>query len=446
MAIGQHGASMNSRSDRIYWIAFFAPVLLLCALFVSVGAERYGDNWNNYGMLNAWQEMIAKGIYVPSRFQGNLPSELLMGYLASAFGPLGSNALSLLLSILSLFLIYIIFLKVESSRIRVALAIATIVANPYWIMAATTSMDYNHPVPLFLGGVSLLLNRTPIGAALLFAVAAGMRISYAPMGAVAIAWALVYSRGCSAYKGPKHKDTNNDSEGNIFPNESKFIFPASSASYLEALLVFFSTVILLYLPVFITSHLTFSFLGSARPVEQGFSGLLVRFGYKSLYLYEILGTVAVAAALFLSRRRLFARRDDLRGSSILLWASIATIAFHLLLFLYIPVRIQYLLPVLFAVAGLLLLGQVKLWVMSLIIAAQLSYCFVSFEVLDIQRRPFSQPCAPIEALGAEIRPHAVPGVLVGEATGETNELLCYPKRLKKQPDRITDPLPVPDRL
>ena len=135
--------------------------LSLIIAFTRIGFNGYGNNINNYSMLRSWQEMLANGIYVPSRFQGNLPSELILGSLAAIWGPVGSNSFSFILSILSLILAYRLFRKIESDPIKIGLALATVAVNPFWVEASTTSMDYIHPIPFFLAGILLVQNRNP---------------------------------------------------------------------------------------------------------------------------------------------------------------------------------------------------------------------------------------------------------------------------------------------
>ena len=193
--------------------------------------------------------MVANGIYVPSRFQGNLPSELLLGYLAAAWGPVGANGLSFILSISALILTYLLLRKIESNSITIGLALASVVVNPFWVLASTTSMDYIHPIPLFVGGILLLQKRLPIIAALCMAVAGAMRLSYAPLGLGALVIAFY---------------VESDSQ--------------RRSVILQSLAVFIFTTSLIYLPVFVASHLRLAFLGSSRPVWQGIPGLIGALG------------------------------------------------------------------------------------------------------------------------------------------------------------------------
>jgi hypothetical protein len=394
--------------------------LVYVVVFVLISQNGYGDNLDNYGMLRAWQEMVAHGTYLPSRFQGNLPSELALGYLASLGGPAASNTFSFLLSLLALLICYWFFLKRRVQFTKTVLAVLTIAFNPFWLNAASTSMDYVHAVAFFLLGCFCLAWRLPVIGALVLALATACRISYAPLGlaALAVSWHFAATR-----------------------DERRVL--------LQSLAVFLSTCALLYLPVFIASHLSLSFLSSARPMEQGVAGLLARSLYKSIYLYGLLGTLVLLYALLQVLRPTptaqVARADtQMRADRIFDFLCLGVIAYHALLFLYIPVRIEYLLPVLPACAALLLRPRVSHLVLWALLAAELSYWFVSLDLLRIQHRS-QDPCAAVQAVGAVFDPHLGPGVLLPRLRHETDELRCLPAVLILKPGDIHDPLPRPPR-
>ena len=121
---------------------------------------------------------------------------------------------------------------------------------------------------------------------------------------------------------------------------------------------------------------------------------------------------------------------------------VAIIVFHLLLFFYIPVRIEYLLPVILALAGVFLVCTVPQYLMIALIVVEGSYWFISIELLEVQHTT-EAPCAPVQAVAAHFSPHVSQGVLVGELSGKTDELECLPQLLLKQPANIRDKLPVP---
>ncbi len=410
---------MNARYSKntLDITVIIASFLSLIIAFTRIGFNGYGNNINNYSMLRSWQEMLANGIYVPSRFQGNLPSELILGSLAAIWGPVGSNSFSFILSILSLVLAYRLFRKIESDQIKIGLALATVAVNPFWVEASTTSMDYIHPIPFFLAGILLVQNRIPIIAAIFFAVAGGMRISYAPLGFGTLLFAL-------------YMDSDKQQRDII----------------LQSLLVYIIFVSVIYLPVFISAHLQLSFLSSARPVWQGILGLIARFAYKTIYLYGVIGTIIVFISFVLPlRRQKVADYKSVRADKLIFYkVCVGFIIFHLLLFLYIPVRIEYLIPVLLAFAGIFIARDVHNAVLLALVIAEVSYWFVSIDLLEV-RHMNADPCAAVVAVEASFKPHLGQGVLVDELTGKTSELLCLPKLLLEQPVDIRDRLPVPAR-
>ena len=102
--------SVNRFVEKRLIIPFLCVFCLLIIIaFVLIARDGYGDNINNYGMLNSWQVMVANGVYVPSRFQGNLPSELIVGTLAFLFGPIGPDSFSFILSLFALCLLFYFF-------------------------------------------------------------------------------------------------------------------------------------------------------------------------------------------------------------------------------------------------------------------------------------------------------------------------------------------------
>ena len=121
---------------------------------------------------------------------------------------------------------------------------------------------------------------------------------------------------------------------------------------------------------------------------------------------------------------------------------VLVIVYHLILFFYIPVRIEYLLPLLMGVAGIFVVRNVSSVLMIGLIIAELSYWFVSIDLLKIEYKN-NDPCAAIIALSATLKPHLTPGVLVPALTNNTNELLCMPRFLLEPPANIKDRLPKP---
>lgn len=398
-------------------LAFDAVVLLLVAAAVAAGfamiaATGYGDNTDNYASLRAWQVMAGDGRYVASRFQGNLPSELAVGWLAHRFGPWGPNALSLACGLASLALLFALLRRLGNDTGLALLAVASVAANPYWQRAASTSMDYLHPMPFLLGGLVLLTHGRAVLPALLFALAGAIRLSHAPLAL------LLLVGGMLAQK-------------------------RRGGDIAEAVLVLEMVTGLFYLPVWISSKLTLDFLTSGRPLEQGFAGLAARFVVKGAYLYGLAGTFVVLAALATRARTIasLAATPWRDRRAVAVAAALLVIAWTLALFLYIPVRAEYLIPVLPAVAVLFVAGGVdRRWIAAVIVLELVGWLVV-VDVIDARHR-FTDPCAPVQATGARIAPHIAPGPLWEPLNGRTNEVRCLAPMLRDRYRDVGDRLPL----
>jgi len=412
----ERGRPAQSDSDfRSPW-----PILiggLFCLFFgasVVIACHGYGEDVDTYLMLKTWQTMLIDGAYVPSRFQGDIVPEIIIGFLASQFGPYGPNIASLLLSLAAAAFAAKILLRVTADRTLVYWCLLTVILNPRWIICSATPVDYIYPVAFCLLGILLLLDRRPTLAALLFALAAGSRISYVPLGVAALVTAW-YLEACRDHR----------------------------VAILSSVPVYLLTGGLFYLPVMISSHLTFEFLTAARPVWQGFPGLLARFVYKLLLLYGLAGTtVVIGAVAWYEMRRRKKAIDLTRRQRVLVICSFAVIAFHLLLFLWIPVRVSYLLPVLLAVAAIFVVYRVDYRNLLAISLLEVLLCFIRIEPLSIQHES-ELPCQAVKAVGARFSPHLAPGRLLEALEGRSVNASCNLAVLRIVPSDPMGALPPP---
>jgi hypothetical protein len=398
---------MHTVTQRIPAVLAICLCLATLTAATLIAKNGYGDNLDNYRMLRSWQQMVLYGMYEPSRFQGNLPSELALGFGASKLGPLGTSLISGLASIASLFLAWRILARFTPPH-AAAWALLPVAVNPYWVLASCTAMDYVHPLPFYLLGVLMLLERRVLIAVLGLGLAAGIRISFFPLGLITLGFAFAYER----------------SQRNLL---------------LEAALAFVVITGLIYVPAWISAHLGLSFLGSDRPTSQGFAGMLVRWGYKSIYLYGLPGAAAVAAIVAWHMRHRTVRSDSERK---LIAAALTVIVFHLLLFLYIPARVQYLMPAMLGFAALCAVWRVHRVALLGLAVAQCCYWFVSIDVLQIDHAA-NNPCDGVKATHAQLSPHLGPGVLSPLwRDGATDESLpCFREMLLEAPAEIHAPLP-----
>lgn len=391
-------------------------LLLCCATCIAavlVAQNGYGDNLDNYRMLRSWQQMVSHGLYQPSRFQGNLPSELALGFSASQLGPLGTSLISALASLCSLMLAWRVLSRFTDPR-TAAWALLPVAVNPYWIMASCTAMDYVHPLPFYVFGLLMLLEQRTHLAVLSLALAAGIRISFLPLGLFTLGWSFTL----------EHE------------RNQRLVIA-------EAALAFIVVTGLIYVPAWISSHLGLSFLNSDRPTAQGFVGMSIRWLYKSIYLYGLIGALIIAGVV--GWHLLRAKQDPVERSPSerrVIAAAVSIIAFHLLLFLYIPARVQYLLPAMLGFAALCAVWRVQRVALLGLALAQFSYWFVSIDLLQIDHET-NDPCAGVRATNAQLAPHLGPGVLapLWSNHGSDETLPCFRATLLQAPTRIRDKLP-----
>lgn len=388
---------------------FALAALIGCYLVASVviACHGYGDDGDSYFMLRTWQTMLVDGRYVPSRFQGNIIPEFIIGFLASQFGSYGPNAFSIALSLMSALFAVKILAAISSDTELIGWAIATVLLNPTWILEGSTSVDYLYPIAVFLGGIFLLMRGRPTLAALAFALAAGSRISYVPLGVTAL--------GVAEWKEPER-----------------------CAEFTGAILAYLMVGGLFYLPVLISSHLSLSFLDAGRPLQQGVVGLLVRFVYKLHQLYGFVGTYVVLGLCAFSAMRkrisLDARSRFVEG------CAVGVIAFHLLLFLWIPVLVAYLLPVLLAVAALFVTYRLDRRALVAVALLEVLTWFVRIEPLAI-RHETDLPCRPVNAVAAVLHPHLAEGWLLERLDDKPFKNSCWMSALLIVPSNPYVPLP-----
>ena len=353
----------------------------LCLVPLGYGIE--GDTWL---MLASWQNMLVNGEYLPSRFQGNLVAEVLIGLSASLLGHYGTNLLALLLGVATLALVHA-QLRPWLAPDHLLPALAMIAANPLWILAASTATDYIYALFLFMSGTWLLSRRLAYVAALCFACAASARLQFAPLGLAAFGFWLL-ATGDSARR----------------------------RELMLAGLTFLFVTGLLYLPVFITYHLSFVFLDFAEPGggAGGFAGRLARFVYKTSLLLGHPTTLAVAtAAVVLAIRRWRAGSGATgrmhRGPVLF---ALLVFLISLAIFLLVPAKVSYLLPVLLSLPLLLAALGARPVLLVAVAVLEVAYWFVSPDVLEITHRNPEGPQHAVIAVDARIVPNLKPGVLV----------------------------------
>jgi hypothetical protein len=111
---------MNKNNDvyseqiNIYLIL---GLLILC--YGIFGLNGYGNIDSTYGLLNSWRWLIDHHRYVPSRFQGYLIPEIVVGFSSQIGSFYLSNFISSILSVSTLFTFYLLLRKITLPLIAI---------------------------------------------------------------------------------------------------------------------------------------------------------------------------------------------------------------------------------------------------------------------------------------------------------------------------------------
>lgn len=337
---------------------------VLAFLFIGYGAfalNGYGNDDDTYRMLNTWNILITEGRYVPSRFQGNLIPEMTIGVASHVGGFLLANLVSVVLSIASLYIFYLLLSRITAPTIAVLSTLAVGV-NPYWIIASATSMDYVYSAFFFVLGILLLINEKFKWAGIAFAAAVSSRITYGPMAAIAF---LLY----------------------FFYVQSE---PKLKNRLIQSFVLFLLACGVLYLPVFFASGMTLSFLGVGPDAPGGALGTFARFVYKNIYFWGVPAFVLVLAFLTQERQPLAKKSatnplHNTRVSKLVFHAALWCLIYNEIMFFRLPHEYAYLIPVLFSVVYLIATAEKikSARYLSFLIGLQLLYGLVfNFDVIQ----------------------------------------------------------------
>ncbi len=246
-----------------------APVLALAALFltyVALGWSGYGTDPDTYLMIRAGRDVLQHGHYAPSRPPGYLVAEILIAAESLLGGFYLSNFVSAVLGASTLVMFWRL-LTLRFSRGDSILMTILVGVNPYFVVAASSSMDYVYSLFFGLLGLHLFKRDRPYLGAIALALAVSSRLSNVLILSVAYLY-FVHQRYASRdFKGLRRLA-------------------------LSALLGIAATA-LLFTPSYIAYHHSLRFLTYAIG-DWTFVGHLYRWGYKNLYLIGLF-SFAVAA-------------------------------------------------------------------------------------------------------------------------------------------------------
>ncbi len=296
-------------------------LLSLFLIYIFVGFFGYGTDWDSFYLLRSGRNMLQTGIYHYSRVPGYFVSEIIMGSASFIGNYILTNLISSILATTSLYLFWRL-LKNNFSDFNALLTIIIVGLNPYFIIAASSTIDYVYSLFFGLMGITLLNSRRPFFAAVLFALAVSSRLSSVIIIGIIYLYFIFIRQ--------KEKD-------------AKDIFRLLMSGVLLGCLA-----VLLYVPSFIAADYSFKFLKYTYIDNMSFFGYLSRFVYKNIYLIGLLPTIFLVG---FTTWKLFKNKIDTVFNPHII-TGLAIVIVSEILFFKIPCEISYLLPLLFIIIPL----------------------------------------------------------------------------------------------
>ena len=145
-----------------------------------------------------------------------------------------------------------------------------------------------------------------------------------------------------------------------------------------------------YIPIWYQNQFGLDWLTAARPLEQGYLGLIVRFIYKTSHAIGLFLLVFILVTFILRKIKI---ENFLCNKSIFY-----LILSNLILFLYIPAELGYLQIFIISLYYILIKYSEKKIILAIIII-NLSAWFINFDVIKIEHK-YQNKCSSVQAVGA----------------------------------------------
>ena len=343
-------------------------LLSLFLIYIFVGFFGYGTDWDSFYLLRSGRNMLQTGIYHYSRVPGYFVPEIIMGSASFIGNYIITNLISSILATTSLYLFWRL-LKNNFSDFNALLTIIIVGLNPYFIIAASSTIDYVYSLFFGLMGITLLNSRRPFFAAVLFALAVSSRLSSVMIIGIIYLYFL--------YIRQKEKNVKEISR------------------ILMSGILLGCLAILLYVPSFIAASFTFKFLKYTYIDNMSFLGYLSRFVYKNIYLMGLLPTAFLVG--FTTWKLIKNKINTVFNPQVI--TGLAIVIVSEILFFKIPCEISYLLPLLFIIIPLFIsLLQPRKIILYTITLLTISYGFVvNPDILNLKLNNTTH-----EAIGADV--------------------------------------------
>lgn len=349
---------MNTDFIEKYLPTFIIFLIILFGFYLCfIGG--YGSDEDTLPMLYVFEARLADGRFVTSRFTSYPIPEIGIGFLSYFFGSFAVNSVTFLFHILGLFLIYFSFnKKIDFYRLNLFLILS--LSSPILFFENLEPMDYSWAFLFFSLGTFFYSRKIFELAILGFGFAIGCRINF-------LIFIIIF-----IYFYNFRENISLKKKALIFLN----IFVIGG---------------LFYLPIWFDNGFGLNWITAARPIEQGFFGLVARFSYKSVMTF---GLIQLILILYFFAKLRINKNSEVRA---LIFLTISNFA----LFLYIPAEKSYLQPAIIFV-NLILIDQFSKKIIMLLIFFNFMSWIVSYDFLKINYKDDSL-CAPKHAISASFQ-------------------------------------------
>ena len=360
------------------WIVAGVVVAVAAAPMALLGP---GTDLDVGAVIRSGRSIVRDGEYTPSRAPGAPVHEAVVGVLEWVGRTVGPNLGSLAAAVV-LVVLLVALLRHEGVR-RVELAVAAVVANPWFLVAATSTVDFLWALALWVGAALVLRSRPTWGGAAAAGVLAGLAVGCRSSTAFLVA-GLVLAHALEPSQG----------EGRTPPWAHALAAGAWAAAVGLAL----------YVPSYRAADSSLAFAQNDVPTSSLFVQV-GRFLVKDLYFVGPFAAVVLLLALPALGRVLLRWRADW-----LVRVGLVTVLVSQVLFLRFPWKMGHLLPTLVGLALLLaraLADAPRPRLLAALVAAQLLYGAVNITLVE--------PDNPNAATGGELTFEPAWGAVVTDA-------------------------------
>tara|TARA_B100000787_G_C16198311_1_gene302694 strand:+ start:4100 stop:5284 length:1185 start_codon:yes stop_codon:yes gene_type:complete len=358
---------MNKNLNKTISAKTILIFLLIVYGFYLCFVGGYGSDEDTLPMIYVFEKRLLEGTFVSSRFTSYPVAEIGIGFLSYYVGSWLVNSVTFFLYLVGISIFYLSFFKkIDLDKFQIYLILC--LSSTVLFFENLEPMGYSWAFFFFAAGTFFLSRRIFELAILAFAFAVGTRMNFLIFALIAIFF---------------------------------FQYDEKINNTKKIILSFCTFIIggLFYLPIWFENGFDLTWITAARPIEQGFIGLLARFSYK---VWLTIGVFQFFIIAYLLNKNFFTKKKLKKYKLIFL-----LILANLLLFLYIPAELSYMQPALIFLYFALIQEFNKKLIIALITLNFMNWV-INFDILNVQYKDNSR-CGPKHAISANFKLSTKPG-------------------------------------